>query len=132
MTPAYFRAYAYSDEPIPYLEPYYLLYSTACYDFCTYSQSIAEQAVDKTPKEIRAMCKLYGDYSIKKIDSRFSKFAKKTTKDAVEHLLFRKKARLIFLQRDITEIVGFLNKTKDMSLEDLVTASNKTYSTNYV
>lgn len=132
MTPAYFRTYAYGDTTIPNFEQYYLLYSTACYDFCTYSQYIAQLAVGKTPKEIRKLCKLYGNSPIKKIDSRFSKFAKKTAVEAVEHLRFRKKARLIFLQKDITEIVGFLNKTNDMTSEDLVKASNKAYSTNYV
>ena len=132
MTPAYFRAYAYGDEAIPSFEQYYLLYSTPCYDFCTYSQSIAKQCIGKTPREIRKFCSLYGTYAIKKIDSRFSKFAKKTAAEAVEHLRLRKKARLIYLQKDITEIVGFLNKTNDITSEDLVKASNQTYGTNYI
>lgn len=130
MHPTYFRATAYGNEIVPYIEDIYVVYSTAYYDFCTWDKQFAEKMQGKSSKQIREICKTYGR-RLKKIDKAYSRFARKTPKEAVEHLIHRKQQRMRYLKQYVTEITNFLMHAQQVTSDQLIAECNAKYATTY-
>lgn len=126
----HYRAAVYGDELVPYIHDYYVLYSTDFYDMCTDSLHIANLSAGKTNKEIRALCKQYY-CRIKKIDKTYSKFARKTPEDAINHLITRRQWRNHKLKQYITENEQFINNAIKVGPAQLVLNCNALYHTTY-
>ena len=126
----HYRAVIYGDELTPFIDNYYVVYSTNFYDFCVESLYMANLVSGQTPKEIRETCKQY-HYRLKKIDKNYSKFARKTPEDAIKHLVARREWRNQKLKQYITENTQFINNALKVGPAQLLLDCNAKYNTTY-
>lgn len=119
MTPKHFRAYTCGDSRIPMIIKWYVVYSTACYDFCTESEYVAERSKNMSKKEILTEAKTSW-CRLRKIPKVGSRFTRPSALEAIKAMIQRKHRYVRCLRDRLSTVQSFLAYSEVTSNQEIL------------